>query len=149
MCCRCSAAWGKSGPEWQTGLWMLRGQHLFLVPGDSPVGLRLPLGSLPWVAAADDAETVHEVDPMVKRGPLPVPPRMSPEDPILQREHDRSATGSPRRRVGVRGSCGPPFASNRATAACTSSCRRRRRIEDYLDLLAAIEDTAAHLRCRW
>ncbi len=29
---------GKSGPEWQTGLWMLRGQHLYLLPGDSPVG---------------------------------------------------------------------------------------------------------------
>ena len=44
---------GKSGPEWQTGLWMLRGQHLYLVPGDSPVGLRLPLPSLPWVAPED------------------------------------------------------------------------------------------------
>ena len=50
-CCRCSAAPGQSGPEWQTGLWMLRGQHLFLLPGDSPVGLRLPLPSLPWVAS--------------------------------------------------------------------------------------------------
>lgn len=37
-------AWGLKGPEWQTGLWMLRGQHLFLIPGDSPIGLRLPLG---------------------------------------------------------------------------------------------------------
>ena len=36
---------GKNGPEWQTGLWMLRGQQLFLVPGDSPAGLRLPLAS--------------------------------------------------------------------------------------------------------
>ena len=43
-------ATGRDGPEWQTGLWMLRGQHLFLLPGDSPIGLRLPLPSLPWAA---------------------------------------------------------------------------------------------------
>ena len=71
-CCRCSAV--REGPEWQTGLWMLRGQHLFLLPGDSPVGLRLPLPSLPWVAAAD-VPVVHEPDPMVARARLPVPKR--------------------------------------------------------------------------
>src|ERR1700684_1337407 len=68
---------GLSGPEWQTGLWMLRGQHLFLLPGDSPVGLRLPLPSLPWVAKSDAPE-VHPVDPMVNRGRLPVPKRDVP-----------------------------------------------------------------------
>ena len=55
---RCSAAPGKNGPEWQTGLWMLRGQHLFLMPGDSPVGLRLPLPSLPWVAPSEAPQLI-------------------------------------------------------------------------------------------
>ncbi len=32
-CCRCSAASGKSGPEWQTGLWMLRGEQLVSAAG--------------------------------------------------------------------------------------------------------------------
>ncbi len=43
LCLPLQRGYGKHGPEWQTGLWMLRARHLFLVPGDSPVGFRLPL----------------------------------------------------------------------------------------------------------
>ncbi|MCC6538882.1 MAG: transglutaminase family protein, partial [Bryobacterales bacterium] len=83
--------WGKSGPEWQTGLWMLRGQHLFLMPGDSPVGFRLPLPSLPWVSPAL-APIREQVDPMINRAPLPIPERRAVEPPVMQRrggERDR------------------------------------------------------------
>ncbi|HEY2487214.1 MAG TPA: transglutaminase family protein [Candidatus Binataceae bacterium] len=137
--------WGKSGPEWQTGLWMLRGQHLYLLPGDSPVGLRLPLPSLPWVAPSE-AQQLFEVDPMVNRAPLPVPPRISPSDPRLQ-----SRRGDERDRAPGIGQSAPWIVR---TALCVEPRDGMLHVfmlplsstEDYIDLLAAIEDTAAYLK---
>ncbi len=34
---------------WRSSAWPMRREHLYLTPGDSPLGLRLPLESLPWV----------------------------------------------------------------------------------------------------
>ncbi len=144
---------GPSGPEWQTGLWMLRGQQLFLLPGDSPVGLRLPLPSLPWVAPSDAPE-VHPPDPMVTRGRLPVPPRdvlihapaikqslQPPTKPANTNERDRMPKPGESAPWAVR------------TALCVEPRGGRLHVfmppveaaEDYVDLLAAMEDTAAHL----
>ena len=39
---------------WTTGKWFLRDDDtLWLIPGDSPMGLRLPLDSIPWVSEKD------------------------------------------------------------------------------------------------
>src|SRR5579871_867940 len=141
---------GLSGPEWQTGLWMLRGQHLFLVPGDSPVGLRLPLPSLPWVAPSDEPE-VHPVDPMVNRGRLPVPPRDVPiVEPSMQ-DSKKDKKPTERDRIPKKGESAPWTVR---TALCVEPRNGRLNIfmppldkaEDYVDLLAALEDTAAHLK---
>jgi len=136
---------GKSGPEWQTGLWMLRGQRLFLVPGDSPIGMRLPLASLPWVAA-DDKPEVNEVDPMVNRGGLPLPARISPADPVLQRHRDTDRDRKP--------AAGESAVWVVRTALCVEVRKGHVYIfmppltvvEDYLNLVTAVEDTAAHLK---
>ncbi len=135
--------WGVNGPEWQTGLWMLRGQYLYLLPGDSPIGLRLPLPSLPWVAAAD-APILTPTDPMVNQGPLHVPQHTAPGDPVLQpRGNERDRKPAPQESA--------PWVVR--TALCVEPRDGRlhvfmpplERTEDYVDLLAAVEDTAAHL----
>jgi uncharacterized protein (DUF2126 family)/transglutaminase-like putative cysteine protease len=135
---------GKNGPEWQTGLWMLRGQHLFLVPGDSPVGLRLPLPSLPWVAP-EDVPLAAVADPMAKRTPLPIPKPQSPAEPVIQREPHPERDRKP-----AMGESAPWIVR---TALCIEPRGGRlyvfmppaQKIEDYIELLTAIEDTAEHL----
>jgi uncharacterized protein (DUF2126 family) len=53
--------------QWRSGRWPLRREHLYLVGGDSPIGLRLPLGSLALVAPEDQPQPP---DPFEAREPL-------------------------------------------------------------------------------
>ncbi len=59
-----------AGPGWKTGPWFLRDDRLFLIPGDSPMGYRLPLDSQPW-ASQGDYPYLIERDPTAPRGVLP------------------------------------------------------------------------------
>ena len=56
--------------RWQTGPWFLRGEHCYLIPGDSALGYRLPLDSQPWVSEGD-YPWVHAADPSQAQPPLP------------------------------------------------------------------------------
>lgn len=53
-------------PAWTSEHWQLRRSHLFLIPGDSPLGLRLPMASLPYVPP-EEYPYVVEQDPMEAR----------------------------------------------------------------------------------
>jgi len=61
---------------WLSGAWFLRPETLYLVPGDSPVGFRLPIDSIPWVKQSE-YPWVYENDPTSPRRPLP--PRTQPD----------------------------------------------------------------------
>jgi len=55
---------------WSSGPWFFRDERMYLVPGDSPMGYRLPLDSLPWVSEGD-YPYMHAQDPFAERKALP------------------------------------------------------------------------------
>jgi uncharacterized protein (DUF2126 family) len=59
-----------SGTQWETGPWFMRDDRVYLVPGDSPMGYRLPLESLPWVKEGDYPHLIPR-DPFDQQPPLP------------------------------------------------------------------------------
>ena len=61
-----------AGPAWTTGPWFFRDERMYLMPGDSPMGYRLPLDSVPWVSKTDYPYMI-ESDPFAPRDALPSP----------------------------------------------------------------------------
>jgi uncharacterized protein (DUF2126 family)/transglutaminase-like putative cysteine protease len=59
--------WDPKHDWWQSNRWEFRLKYMYLIPGDSPMGLRLPLESLPWVAE-EEKEQYH---PQSLFAPLP------------------------------------------------------------------------------
>jgi uncharacterized protein (DUF2126 family) len=162
------------GPVWLSSDWPLRGERLLLAPGDSPLGYRLPLSSLPWVEPAD-YPFVIERDPFAERPPLPSY-GAAKRHAAKRKAAERQAAG--RQAAEQNGESGlrqhqtalaelaekeAPSAKLRATLARggsaewvvrTALCVEPRNgnlyifmppmalLEDYLDLIQAIEETA-------
>ncbi|OYV39980.1 MAG: IMP dehydrogenase [Thiomonas sp. 20-64-5] len=59
-----------SGPHWVSGPWFFRDERMYLFPGDSAMGWRLPLDSLPWATEGERASDWAQ-DPFSPRRSLP------------------------------------------------------------------------------
>jgi uncharacterized protein (DUF2126 family) len=170
--------------EWQTGQWFLRTERCYLMPGDSPIGYRLPLDSQPWVTVGE-YPYVHQVDPSQPLPPLPLHERIRAQiDPRSKSFLSSPAPGNgisadAERPLSERASPGTrfssalppirtpllPVSSNHKPApgesadwiTRTALCAQARggvlyvfmpplaRLEDYLELVTAVEATAAEM----
>ncbi len=119
-------------PRWVSEAWSLRRDQLFLVPGDSPVGYRLPLDSLPHLEP-DEFPYIEPEDPLVDKPDLSDPDTIrarvtepKPHEKITHKQHVRTAlTIEPRE--GKLCAFMPPTKT----------------AEDYLELVTAIEEAVS------
>jgi uncharacterized protein (DUF2126 family) len=165
----CGAAAG-----WTSGPWFLRREHCFLSPGDSPMGLRLPLDSIPWVSDSDYPH-LHHPDPFSELPPLPQEPELRQfvvSRPAAGVKAPPYPSGKPGREPAGATPTGDPQPGRETparpgeapgaqqsvdgivrTALCVEPRQGRLFVflppvattEDYLSLVAAVEETAARL----
>ena len=148
MCCRCSA--GTPRPRGRAGVsekWKTRRGQLFLVPGDSPVGYRLPLGSLPYVPPAHYPYIVP-LDPSVPRGAAArratcrSPAAAADRAQAEPRTPRASRTASSRRSARSAARCAPRIAVEPRDGRLCVFMPPVEALEDYLELVAAAEAAA-------
>ncbi len=142
--------WNWSKECWYSLPWEFRRGRIYLVPGDSPLGLRLPLDSLPWVPT-DEVEHEAEVDPFAPHLPL-----VDFHGEVAARFSRLEASGNPHPEIH------PQAAGDQKkkklqvphTAVCIEArdgCLHvflppMQRLEHALELISVIEHTAATLK---
>ena len=131
--------WNAQTPRWRSERWQLRRGSLFLMPGDSPLGLRLPISSLPYIPP-ENYPYINEQDPLAPREALPVFDRQTAAagapPQAVQEEQARRSSGGVRTAMSIEIRDGmlcafmPPL----------------EKLEDYLELVSAVEATAEEMQ---
>ena len=124
---------------WRSSPWPLKREHLYLVGGDSPMGFRLPLDSLPWIAPRD-------IDPL--HAPDPFQPRVALRDAGVAVAVKVKPLTTPMLEIGK------SAIEIIHTALCVQARAGRLTvffpplpvIEDWIDLVSAVESVAAELK---
>jgi len=128
---------------WSSQLWFARPERLLLSPGDSPIGYRIPAAAMPWVAP-DELEYEYEPAPFAAR--IKLPSRASRRMDLFQRE----PAADPLPALSSTAESAPELIR---PALCVQAREGRLHVflpytstlADYLDLLAASEDTCQYL----
>ncbi|MFT7503342.1 MAG: hypothetical protein ACI91Q_002153, partial [Gammaproteobacteria bacterium] len=76
------------GSGWRTTSWNLRRERMYLIAGDSPLGLRLPLDSLTW----SPLPTEFERSPFETRDHLPAPGSLPASPATAVERHEAAPT---------------------------------------------------------
>ncbi|HEY4309839.1 MAG TPA: transglutaminase family protein [Pirellulales bacterium] len=145
--------WWQGKPRWRSGPWPVRSDALFLLPGDSPLGLRLPLEALPYVPPAI-RRGIHPLDPTAPREPLPDYPGRTAQPEIPARDRGRDGREVHPQNTVRAASPDLEAAEVIRTALCVEPREGTlhvflppvERLEDYLDLVSAIETAAAEMK---
>ncbi|MER9162985.1 transglutaminase family protein [Mesorhizobium sp. M0715] len=146
-----------SDPRWRSEKWKTRRGRLFLVPGDSPVGYRLPLGTLPYVPP-EQFPYIVPVDPSLPRGPLPAreailagpaPAELEGADEMARRQQAASFTAASGQQERVEQEITEIGGAVRTALSVEPRDGRLcvfmppvEALEDYLELVAAAENAA-------
>jgi uncharacterized protein (DUF2126 family)/transglutaminase-like putative cysteine protease len=141
---------------WLTEKWRTRRGKLFLAPGDSPAGYRLPLSSLKHLKATDYPHVVP-LDPGVPRTPLPDPEELSArQKPGLEVDPRTQAAAGFTAATEQQDIIDQVISEieGQVRTAVTAEVRQHRlciflppveRLEDYLELIAATEAAAKEI----
>ena len=142
--------------RWQSGPWFLRDERCYLIPGDSPLGYRLPLDSQPWCSRGD-FPYVNAPDPTVEQPPLPTHEQLRIRVAGGAQASESAAVGVGRYRVTsdpLEALKKPQMFESAGWITRTAMCAEPRQgklyifmpptlcLEDYLEVLAAVEATA-------
>jgi uncharacterized protein (DUF2126 family)/transglutaminase-like putative cysteine protease len=130
-------AWNGAG--WVTGPWFLRPERMYLIPGDSPMGFRLPLDSLPWVAEGDYPHVISR-DPLAPRAELATRARI-----VAQLKGDSRVPAAAPAAVPQENLVRTALVAEPRGGHLYIFMPPIRALEDYLELIAAVEETAAEM----
>ncbi len=130
---------GADAKGWLSERWKLRRPHLFLIPGDSPLGLRLPMSSLPHIPP-EEYPYVVEQDPMEPRLELAVEDKDTEAGVVTAKPEPKPK--EKRRLKPVRTALSVEI---RDGVLCVFMPPVER-VEDYLELIAAVEAAAEEMQ---